>query len=221
ALIQRLPNAALAALVFVIGVRLVDIRSLREIFHFRKRTFVVASAALLAVVFLGVERGIFLAVGLSILDHMEQEYHPKDVIMTLHDGRWKATTAQVGVETEPGLLVYRFQAPLFFANVDFFAAQLHKLLKGAPHPVKWLVLDVVSMSDIDYTAGLTLRATIKQFQQQGVTIVFSQAEDVCDQLGKFGITEQVGANYFFDSMQDAVASYHLASDAPTPPLNTS
>ena len=152
-LIAWLPNAALAALVFLIGVKLFDLRSLRQIYAFRKATFAVALAALLGVVFLGVEQGIFLAVGLSILDHLRQEYHPKDVVLTLSAGRWTVTKADAGVETEPGLLVYRFQAPLFFANADYFSARLQRLIESAPHPVQWLVLDVVSMSDIDYTGG--------------------------------------------------------------------
>ena len=158
-LIARLPSAALAALVFLIGVRLIDVRSLRQIFHFRKPTFAVALATMLAVVFFGVERGIFAAIVLSILDHLQQEYHPKDVVLTFADRRWKAHKAEAGDETEPGLLVYRFEAPLFFANADYFSMRLKKLIESAPHPVTWLVLDLVSMSDIDYTGGLALAAS--------------------------------------------------------------
>lgn len=208
ALIARLPNAALAALVFFIGVRLVAVRSLRRIYQFRKATFAVAMAALLGVVFLGVEAGIFVAVGLSILDHLRQEYHPKDVVLTLAGGHWQVNKAEAGVETEPGLLVYRFQAPLFFANADFFTAQLLCLLAGAPHPIEWLVLDLVSMSDIDYTAGLTLAALLKRFQQQGITIAFAQAADVREQLDCLGITASVGAASLYETVPDAVDAYH-------------
>jgi len=219
-LIARLPNAALAALVFLIGVKLVDVRSLRQIYRFRRRTFAVALTTLLGVVFLGVERGIFLAIALSILDHLQQEYHPKDVVLTLSGERWKAGTAQPGEETEPGLLVYRFGAPLFFANSDYFSARVGALLGSAPHPVTWLVLDLVSMNSIDYTAALALSEMLTRLQQQGVTVAFAQADDVRHALDRFGITAQVGAAHVFASVHDAVDAYHrqVAGEFVSPPL---
>ena len=212
-LIAHLPNAALAALVFLVGVKLIDVRSLRQIYRFRRITFAVAMATLLGVVLLGVERGIFLAVALSILDHLRQEHHPKDVVLTLSGGNWKAVKAAAGLETEPGLLVYRFQSPLFFANADYFSARLQGLLESAPHPVKWLVLDLVSMDDIDYTAGLTLAAQLQRLERSGVTVAFAQAEDVTQQLSQFGITAQAGASNAYESVQAAVEAYHRQAEA--------
>ena len=211
ALIERLPIAALAALVFLIGLKLIDVKSLGQIFRFRKATFLVAVCTLLAVVFFGVERGIFFAIALSILDHLRQEYHPKDVVLVSGEGSWKADRADPGIETEPGLLVYRFEAPLFFANADYFAARLQSLVKSAPHPVKWLVLDLVSMDDIDYTAGLTLAATLRQLQRQGIIIAFAQIEDVADELDRLGITERVGKDHLFESVRAAVEAYRQQS----------
>ena len=208
-LIARLPNAALAALVFLIGVRLVDVRSLRQIYQFRRATFAVALATLLGVVLLGVERGIFLAVGLSILDHLRQEYHPKEVVLRLADGHWQAHKAERGAETEPGLLVYRFQAPLFFANADYFSARLQHLIHGAPNPVQWLVLDLVSMDDIDYTAGLMLAATLERLQKQNITVALAQIGDVRVELDRFGIIERLGTARLHETVPDAVEAYHL------------
>ena len=213
-LIARLPNAALAALVFLIGAHLVDVRALRQIYHFRKSTFAVALAALLGVVFLGVERGIFLAVGLSALDHLRSEYHPKDVVLIQSGGAWKVAKAEPGAQTEPGLLVYRFEAPLFFANADYFSARLLGLLKAAPHPVKWLVLDLVSMNDIDYTAGLTLTAALERFQKQGLTIVVAQADDVHTSLHRLGISARLGESAVYQTVQDAVDAYHRQEGSP-------
>jgi MFS superfamily sulfate permease-like transporter len=213
ALIERLPNAALAAIVFLIGVKLIDVRNLQQIYHFRKVTFVVAIGTLLAVVFFGVERGIFVAIGLSVLDHLHREYHPKDVILTLRDGQWKAIPAVPGAETEPGLIVYRFEAPLFFANADYFEARLHSVVTTAPHPVKWLVLDLVSMDDIDYTGGLTLAAIVARLQQEGITVVFTEVEDVRDELNQFGITQSVKTTHLFDTLQAAVNAYRQQNAA--------
>ena len=218
-LIARLPNAALAALVFLIGAKLIDVRSLRQIYRFRRITFAVALATLLGVVLLGVERGIFLAVALSILDHLRQEHHPKDVVLTLADGHWKAVRAAAGLETEPGLLVYRFQSPLFFANADYFSARLQGLVETAPHLVKWLVLDLVSMNDIDYTAGLTLAAELQRLERSGVTVAFAQAEDVTHELSQFGLTAQSGATNVYDSVQAAVEAYHRQTGTDAAPAS--
>lgn len=214
-LIARLPNAALAAIVFLIGARLIDIRSLRNILQFRKATFVVAVATLLAVVFLGVERGIFLAIGLSILDHLQREYHPKDVVLTFVQGRWQAQRATPGVVSAPGLLIYRFQAPLFFANADYFAFRLQALVKGASPPLRRLVLDLVSVEDIDYTAGLVLLATLTRLQQGEITIALAQAEDVRPALDRLGITARIGAEHLFATVQEAVDAFDVAGPPAT------
>ncbi len=203
-LIARLPNAALAAFVFLIGVRLVDIKSLRQIYHFRRVTFAVVLATMAAVLFLGVERGIFLAIVFSVLDHLRQEYHPKDVVLLRSDAQWKVAKAEAGAETAPGLLVYRFEAPLFFANADYFAARVQALVQGAPHPVQVLVLDLVSMDDIDYTAALTLSETVRRLGQQGITVALAQTEDVRASLDRGGITRQVGTAHIFETVSDAV-----------------
>jgi SulP family sulfate permease len=207
ALIERLPNAALAAIVFLIGIRLIDVRALRQIARFRKATFGVALATLLGVVFLGVERGIFVAIGLSILDHLRQEYHPKDVVLAPSGEHWKAHPANAGMESEPGLIVYRFESALFFANADYFAARLHQLIDRAPHPVRWLILDLVSMDDIDYTGGLMLSTTLQAIRSQGLTIGLAQIEDVADELTRLGIIASIGEELVFDSIAAAMAAY--------------
>lgn len=212
-LIAYLPNAALAALVFLIGVRLVDLKSLRQIFEFRRETFAVVLATMLAVLFLGVERGIFLAIVLSVLDHLRQEYHPKDVVLLRSDAQWKIKRADAGVETEPGLLVYRFEAPLFFANADYFSVRVQTLVNCAPHPVKVLVLDLVSMNDIDYTAALTLAQMLTHLKQQGIAIALVQTEDVQGSLDRAGITQQVGTDCIFETVSDAVGALTAQSTA--------
>jgi high affinity sulfate transporter 1 len=210
--IARIPVAALAALVFLIGAKLVDLRAFRAIYRFRKATFAVAVSTLLAVVLLGVERGIFVAIALSIFDHLRQEYHPKDVVLRFSGGHWKPAAADPGTETEPGLIIYRFEAPLFFANADYFAFRVQGVVRGAPHRVKWLLLDLVSMNDVDYTGGLTLSRIVRELQQQGITVALAAVEDIRDQLERLGISERVGNSRLFDSIQDAVEAYHSLAE---------
>jgi len=206
-LIERLPVAALAALVFLIGVKLIDLRSLRDIYRFRTATFAVAIATLGAVVWLGVERGIFIAIALSVLDHLRQEYHPKDVVMTAVGSAWKLKRADSGIESAPGLLIYRFEAPLFFANADYFSARVRALVRDAPNPVEWFVLDLVSMDEIDYTGGLALSATIAHLQGRGVTVALASTEDVSTDLNRLGVSDRVGRELVFESVHSAIEAY--------------
>jgi sulfate permease, SulP family len=206
--IERLPVAALASLVFLIGFELIDINALREIYRFRKVTFAVALATLAAVVWLGVERGIFVAIGLSVLDHLRQEYHPKDVVLVgLHTGR-TPVRADPGVETAAGLVVYRFQAPLFFANADYFAGRVQALVHGAPHPVRWFVFDLISVDDIDYTGGLALTNQVSRLTRAGIVVAFAGAHDVMAELDRLGL---VGSATLFESVESAVEAYSAVS----------
>jgi high affinity sulfate transporter 1 len=206
-LIERLPVAALAALVFLIGIKLIDLQSLREIYRFRMTTFSVAIATLAAVVLFGVERGIFIAIALSVLDHLRQEYHPKDFVLRTTGGAWKTQKADPGAETEPGIIVYRFEAPLFFANSDYFAARIRELVARAPHPVNWFVLDLMSMEEIDYTGGLTLAIIVKRLQDRGITVALAGAADVLQELNQLAVVDRIGGENVFESVGDAVEAY--------------
>jgi MFS superfamily sulfate permease-like transporter len=213
--IAWLPVAALAGLVFLIGLKLVNIHELRQISRFRTVTFAVALATLISVVVLGVERGMFVAIVLSVLDHLRQEYKPKDVVLTFADGRLRPTRADPGAETEPGLVVYRFDAPLFFANADHFAARVQSLAAGAPHPVRWLVFDLVSVYDIDYTAGRSLAAVVRQFQSQGIVVVFTETDDVRDELERVTLIHGVKVDRVFESVVLAIDAFHQEAQANT------
>jgi high affinity sulfate transporter 1 len=209
-LIERLPVSALAALVFLIGIKLIDLRSLRDIYQFRIATFAVAIVTLGAVVWLGVERGIFIAIALSVLDHLRQEYHPKDVVMTAVGSTWKMKRADPGNESEPGLVIYRFEAPLFFANADRFSARVRDLVANAPTPVTWFVIDLVSMDEIDYTGGLALSTTISHLQKQGLTVALASAEDVSSDLDRLGVIDRIGHELVFESVHNALEAYRSA-----------
>jgi len=206
--IAWLPVAALAALVFLVGVRLVDVGELRQIYRFRRVTFAVAVGTLCSVVVLGVERGMLVAILLSLLDHLRQEYKSKDVILTVSAGHLRPIRAEAGAETEPGLVVYRFDAPLFFANADRFAARVQALAVHAPHPVRWFVFDFASVDEIDYTAGRALAATIRQLQARGVVVALAEIDDVRDEFERLGLINEVAPDRVFGSVLLAIDAYH-------------
>jgi len=158
-------------------------------------------------VLLGVERGMFVAVVLSVLDHLRQEYSHKDVILTLAEGRLRAVRAKVGVESAPGLIVYRFGAPLFFANADYFTARVQDLVLQAPHPVKWFVFDLVSTEDVDYTGGLALMTAIRQLQQRGVIVALAEGDDVRREIERLAVLHAVTPDRVFESVGLALDAY--------------
>lgn len=202
--IAQLPVAALAALVAFIGVRLVDIHALRGILACRRVTFAVAMGTMLAVIFLGVERGIFVAIGLSILDHLQREYRPKDIVMVHADDHWFPQKARPGVESAAGLLVYRFEAPLFFANADYFSSRVSLLVHSAPHPIRNVILDMVAVSDVDYTAGLVLAARLQRLHEHGIRVAVAQGEDIVDDLVRRGIINHSDGVATYPTLQDAM-----------------
>ncbi|MBV9543900.1 MAG: SulP family inorganic anion transporter [Chloroflexi bacterium] len=208
--IAHLPDAALAALVFLIGADLIDLAALRRMYFLTRGAFVVAVATLLAVAFLGVERGIFVAIGLSILDHVRREYRPKDVLLVWSKAGLRPSLARPGMQSAPGVLIYRFERPLFFANADYFAERIRSLVLAAPEPVRFLVLDLVSMDDIDYTGGLVFCDTLRRFGAEGLTVVLTETHSVYDNLERFGIIGSVGPEHVFDSVTDALQALGVA-----------
>lgn len=211
--IEHLPNAALAAIVFVIGVKLIDVRTLHRIYRLQPDAFVGAIVTMLVVVLFGVEQGILVGIGVSVLAHVRRQYHPKDVVLTPALGFRRTLTAEPGVETEPGLIVYRFGAGLFFPNADYFSARLLGLVTGAPHPVKWVVLDLVSMNDLDYTGGLALAATLDRLREGDISVALTQADAIRNVLDRYGITRRVGADRLFATVHEAVDACRLEARA--------
>jgi SulP family sulfate permease len=206
-LVAHLPVASLAALVFLVGARLVDLKAFSQIYRFRRRTFLVAAATMVAVIVVGVERGMFVAILLSILDHLRQEYRPKDIVVTRAEDRLVPANARGGVETEPGLIVYRFEAPLFFANADHLVSRVLDLVTHAPHPVRWFIFDLVSMNDIDYTGGLALASIVNRLQTEGVVVGFTAVDDVRSSLDWLEATQPIGPVRIFESVPATVDAY--------------
>jgi len=137
-----LPNAVLAAIVFLIGVKLIDYRGLAKIQRSKPNEFALALVTAATVVIFGVEQGIILAVVLSLLLHVWHSYRPQTGVI-VHDpvDHWRLDDPIPGKMAEPGLVIFWFGADLFYANAAFFAEQARKLVNQSPSPVRWLVVD--------------------------------------------------------------------------------
>jgi high affinity sulfate transporter 1 len=216
--LQYMPEAVLAAVVFLIGVELIDIGGMAKVFRLRRDEFVVALLTAITVVVVGVEQGIILAIVMSIIDHVRRSYHPLTAVVVPGDEaepRWHGVRVTPDTRTEPGLVVYRFSAGLYYANSNAFAEQaLGFLTDDGGSPVRWLVIDAVAINDVDFTAGEVLRQLHGECQERGIRLAFADVlPEVREELDRYGITELVGPGAFYGTVADAVAAY---GSAPTP-----
>jgi SulP family sulfate permease len=186
-----LPNPALAAIVFLIGINLIDLRGLRAIYHYDRAEFWLALLTAVTVVAIGVEQGILLALVLSLLNHVRRSYRPSTAIL-LPDtyGHWLAQTVRKASQPEPGLVVYWFGADLFYANVEHFRHEVEHLAAGAKPALKWLVIDAGAMTGIDYSAGETLAAVQQYLLERSIRLVWVHfSVDLSNDLQRAGILQ--------------------------------
>ena len=193
-----LPVAALAAVVFLIGVQLIDVSGMRRILSVRRNEFIIALLTAAAVVFLGVQEGIVLAVVASIIDHLRHTYHPRNsVLVKSPAGHWHATPVRPGARTEKRLAVYRFSTDLYYAN----AARLQEdvtVLTGHGEPLLWLVLDGAAIGDVHYTAALVLTEVIEELRERHIRfVVTSIIGPVRRQLDRYGISAAMGHDAYY------------------------
>jgi high affinity sulfate transporter 1 len=206
--LQYLPNAVLAAVVFLIGLKLIDIAGLREILRLRKDEFLVALTTAVVVVVVGVEQGIILAIILSVVLHVRRSYQPVDgVLVEQRNGQLVPEASTPGVSTEPGLVIYFFGASLFYANATRFTDEVLALVGTDPSP-RWFVLDAPGINDIDFTGGKTLGELIDQLRARGILFAVAHpTERARRELDRYGITAKIGEEHIFANARDAVDAF--------------
>jgi high affinity sulfate transporter 1 len=207
--LEYLPNAVLAAVVFLIGIELVDIAGMRRIGRRRPDEFVVALLTAVTVVVVGVEQGIVLAIVMSIIDHLRRSYRPNNSIITITDGRIRSGPVEPGARTLPGLAVYRFNASLYYANANLFLEEVNGLLASTdPDLVRWLCIDAAAISDIDYSAAETLRQLHDEAVERNVRVVFAEVQpSVRAELDRLDLAETFGQDAFYDTVTDVVEAF--------------
>jgi MFS superfamily sulfate permease-like transporter len=204
-----LPEAVLAAIVFFIGVKLVDIRGLVEIRRFKPGEFALALITALIVVVFGVEQGIILAAVLSLLQHVEHSYRPHTgvIIRDAHD-HWRLEAPVPGSMVEPGLVIFWFGADLFYANAGHFVEQARRLVHDAPSPVRWLAIDATAITELDYSAGQALAQLQQDLAKAGVVLAFiALPVEHHSVLESMGLIELFGTNRIFETRHACVSAY--------------
>jgi sulfate permease, SulP family len=207
--LSYLPTPALAAVVFLIGAELVDVRGIRRVLRVRRHEFAVAVIAAAAVVLLSVQAGILVAVIVSIIDHLRHSYHPRNsVLVKSAAGHWQTMPVAPGARTEPGLVIYRFGTSLYFANASRLVEDVIAV-SSQGDPMRWFVLDGTAIGDVDYTASSVLSGTITQLHQRHIQfVVTSLMTPVRQQLEHYGISGAAGPDDFFDTPGEALEAFN-------------
>jgi SulP family sulfate permease len=207
--LSYVPEAVLAAVVFLIGVKLVDVKGMREVLHRRPVEFAVALATTLIVVFIGVEQGILMAILFAIVAHTRHSYMPYDRLLVRGAGKiWTSLPLESGAQARPGLLMYRFGSSLYYANASRFADEVRGLLKDAREPIRWFCLVAETMDDLDYTGSAVLKRVMDGLTKEGIAFVACDVpEPVLRELQRDGLLSEIGREHVFGDTDDVIKAY--------------
>jgi SulP family sulfate permease len=204
--LQYLPHCVLASIVFTIAVGMVNVQGLSDIRRESPGEFLLALFTAAAVPAIGVEQGILLAIALSLVQHVRHSYQPHTMVLAPGvTGRWEPAPATPGSQTEPGLIIYRFGADLFYANADRFADEVRSLVDKAPASVRWFVLDAGTVTDLDYSAARTVRDLLGELTAKNVGVMFARVNTYLRaDLDRHGISAKLGEARIFATLHEAI-----------------
>jgi MFS superfamily sulfate permease-like transporter len=223
--LKFLPICVLGAIVFVVAMHLVDVSGLRTLQRNSPKEFNLAVVTAAAVVFIGVEHGILLALVVSLLQHVRHGYRPHTAVI-LHDPveHWQMQPVMPGKMIEPGLVMYWFGADLYYANANYFVEQTHLLVNESPTPVRWLVVDAGAITNIDFSAARALIDLQQDLSGKGVVLALARVNtSLRADLDRQEVTGVIGADRLFSSRKHCLATYQAnnATEKNPPPAKRS
>jgi high affinity sulfate transporter 1 len=214
-LVQNLPDSALAAVVISAAIGLIEAAGVRKLYRLRRTEFFLSIACFLGVAVLGVIEGIFIAVGLALLDFVRRAWYPYDAVLGRVDGvkGYHDVSRYPDAKRIPGLLLFRWDAPLFFANAEVFADRVREEIASSPTPVRWVIVAAEPVTDLDTTAADVLRQLDEELAADGVDLRFAEMKDpVKDKLKRYALFERFGADHFYPTVGSAVSAYLDATE---------
>ncbi|MFD6289728.1 SulP family inorganic anion transporter [Streptomyces sp. NPDC060205] len=227
-LFRNLPQPALAAVVITASLSLADLPGTVRLWRQRRTEFLLAMAAFLGVALLGVLPGIAVAVGLSILNVFRRAWWPYNTVLGRVPGLegYHDVRSYPQAEHLPGLVIHRFDGPLFFANAKAFRNEVTRLALGEPQPV-WVLIAAEPVTDVDTTAADELEELDESLNERGISLVFAELKDpVRRKIERYGLTRTIEPDHFFPTIEAAVAAYRektgarwASTDRPTPPTD--
>jgi high affinity sulfate transporter 1 len=208
-LLRSLPQPTLAAVVIAASLSLADVKGVRRLRRQRRPEFLLSIAAFLGVAVLGVLPGIAVAVGLSILDVFRRAWWPYRATLGRVPGLagFHDTSMHPDAEEVPGVVIFRFDAPLFFANARTFREQVRQLARAETEP-RWIVIAAEPITDVDTTAADMLLELDKQLNGKGISLVFAELKDpVRAKLERYELIGPLDPNHFFPTVRAAIDAF--------------
>ncbi len=204
-----LPQCVLGALVLLVAYHLIDVRGMLSIRRESPGEFAVALVTALAVIGAGVETGILLAMVLSLLRVVRHSYRPHTgVLIPDANHTWKMVPPSSSAHTEPGLVLYRFGASLFYANAYRFADEVLSVVGPSPSPVRWVIVDAEAIVNVDYTASRVVMTLQNHLAQAGVELGFARlSSSTKADFERHHLTETIGSSRIFERLHDSLDAY--------------
>ena len=209
-LLENLPSTALAAVVIASAIGLFEVNDLRRIYRIQRWEFWLSIVCFVGVAVFGAIPGIGIAIVIAVIEFLWDGWRPHSAILGrpegvsgYHDLKRYPNARQI-----PGLVLFRWDAPLFFANAEFFRERVLDAIARAPTPVRWLVVAAEPVTSVDVTAADALAELDRSLAAEGIDLRFAELKDpVKDKLKRFGLFAEIGEDSFFPTIGAAVRSY--------------
>ena len=208
--LEAIPLPVLGAVVVYAAIRLVEISELVRFARFRASELVLALATTVGVLVFGVLFGILVAIGLSVLDLLRRVARPHDAVEGLVPGvaGMHDVDDYPSAQRVPGLLVYRYDSPLFFANADDFRRRVLDAVDRSPDPVQWVLLNTEAVVEVDITATDVLEDVRRRLADRGIVLALARLkQDLRDVLAPTGLLDRIGEDHLFVTLPTAVDAF--------------
>jgi high affinity sulfate transporter 1 len=209
-LLQHLPSSALAAVVIASAIGLIEIKDLMRIYRIQRWEFWLSIVCLVGVAVFGAIPGIGIAIVIAVLEFLWDGWRPHSAILGRAEGvkGYHDITRYPNARLIPGLVLFRWDAPLFFANAELFKERVLEAAAQSPTPVRWLVVAAEPVTSVDVTAVDVLAELDEALEKLGIELCFAELKDpVKDKLKRFGFFAHVGEGAFFPTIGVAVSNY--------------
>ena len=208
--LSRFPTAALGAIVIYAAIQLIDVAALRRLFSFRRTELAIAVATCAGVLAFDILYGVLIAIGLSVADLLVRVARPHDAILGLVPGLagMHDVDDYSDAQTIPGLVVYRYDAPLFFANAEDFRRRALAAADQQPGQLRWFVLNVEANVEVDFTALEAMDALREEISRRGAVFALARVkQDLLARLQSFGLAQKIGTERLYPTLPTAVEAY--------------
>ena len=215
-LLQNLPTTALAAVVIASAIGLFEVTDLLRIYRIQRWEFWLSIVCFVGVAVFGAIPGIGLAIVIAVIEFLWDGWRPHSAVLGRADGveGYHDITRYPDARLIPGLVLFRWDAPLFFANAELFQDRVLDAVANSPTPVRWLVVAAEPVTSVDVTAADVLAELDQALHAAGIELCFAEMKDpVKDKLKRFGLFARLGEETFFPTIEAAVASYLRFSTA--------